>query len=102
MQDIQVRAADTDRERVLAQLHQHTAAGRLTLDEFSERAAAVYRARTLAELAALTTDLPPAADAPAAPTHPWLSWATASVAALLLVLVAVAALLPGGAMMGCI
>ena len=53
-----VRASDEDRERTLAALRDHTAAGRLTLDEFSERAAVVYAARTLGELAGMTADLP--------------------------------------------
>jgi hypothetical protein len=55
---VDVRAADVDRERVLAELQQHTSAGQLSMDEFSERAAAVYRSRTLGELDALTADLP--------------------------------------------
>lgn len=53
-----MRASDEDRYRVVAALHQHTTAGRLTLEEFSERVRAVYAARTLAELAAFTRDLP--------------------------------------------
>jgi hypothetical protein len=60
-----LRASDQDREKTLASLREHTAAGRLSLDEFSERAATVYSARTLSELAGATADLPahrPAAD----------------------------------------
>lgn len=53
-----IRASDADRERVVATLQQHVGAGRLTLDEFSERSATAYRARTLGELDALTRDLP--------------------------------------------
>jgi Domain of unknown function (DUF1707) len=53
-----VRASDHDREQTLAALREHTAAGRLSLDEFSERAAVVYSARTLGELAGTTADLP--------------------------------------------
>ncbi|MEU8183381.1 DUF1707 domain-containing protein [Micromonospora sp. NPDC049044] len=56
--DVELRASDDDRNRVVAELHKHTAAGRLTLDEFSERAGAVWTARTLGDLAALTRDLP--------------------------------------------
>ncbi|MCG5453691.1 MULTISPECIES: DUF1707 SHOCT-like domain-containing protein [Micromonospora] len=56
--DVELRASDDDRNRVVAALHQHTAAGRLTLDEFSDRAGAVWTARTLGDLAALTRDLP--------------------------------------------
>lgn len=59
MHTIDVRAADADRERVVAELQRHTSAGRLTMDEFSERTAAVYRSRTMSELASLTADLPP-------------------------------------------
>lgn len=53
-----IRASDNDRERTIAALQQHTVAGRLTLDEFTERAATVYAARTLKELAETTADLP--------------------------------------------
>jgi hypothetical protein len=55
---VHVRASDADRERFLSALREHTAAGRLTLDEFAERAGYVYGARTLGELAATTADLP--------------------------------------------
>jgi len=58
MQALDMRAADADRERVLAELERHTSAGRLTFDEFSERAAAAYQSQTMGELAALTADLP--------------------------------------------
>ncbi|MEU7589193.1 DUF1707 domain-containing protein [Micromonospora sp. NPDC049230] len=57
--DVELRASDDDRNRVVAELHRHTAAGRLTLDEFSDRAGAVWTSRTLGDLAALTRDLPP-------------------------------------------
>ncbi|MEU5787875.1 DUF1707 domain-containing protein [Micromonospora purpureochromogenes] len=63
--DVQLRASDDDRHRVVAELQRHTGAGRLTLDEFSDRVAAVWTARTLGELAELTRDLP-TAPAPAA------------------------------------
>ncbi|WP_433127272.1 DUF1707 SHOCT-like domain-containing protein [Micromonospora sp. CA-240977] len=56
--DVELRASDDDRNRLVAELHRHTAAGRLTLDEFSDRAGAVWTARTLGDLAALTRDLP--------------------------------------------
>jgi hypothetical protein len=56
--DVELRASDDDRNRVVAELHRHTAAGRLTLDEFSDRAGAVWTARTLGDLASLTRDLP--------------------------------------------
>lgn len=62
--DVELRASDDDRNRVVAELHRHTAAGRLTLDEFSDRAGAVWTARTLGDLAALTHDLPALSDPP--------------------------------------
>lgn len=66
-QTADVRASDADRARVLDELARHTTAGRLNMDEYSERVAAAYRASTLAELAAIRADLPPQPDAPAAP-----------------------------------
>ncbi|WP_232376567.1 DUF1707 SHOCT-like domain-containing protein [Amycolatopsis aidingensis] len=55
----------------MARLQDQVAEGRLTLDEFSERAAAAYRARTMGELADLTRDLPTSPEtAPA--TKRWL------------------------------
>jgi hypothetical protein len=56
---VHVRASDSDRERALSALREHTAAGRLSLDEFAERVAIVYSARTLQDLATTTADLPP-------------------------------------------
>ena len=53
-----VRASDADRDRAAAELREHYAAGRLEENELNERLEAVYRARTDAELAALSTDLP--------------------------------------------
>ena len=43
---------------MVAQLERHTAVGRLSLDEFSDRVGQVYLAATHAELAAVTHDLP--------------------------------------------
>lgn len=63
--DLQLRASDADRERVVATLSEQVGTGRLTLEEFSERSAMVYRSRTLGDLAALTRDLPVAAPVPA-------------------------------------
>ena len=56
--DPNVRASDADRERIVEQLRQHTAEGRLTMDEFDQRMSAAYAARTYGELAELTRDLP--------------------------------------------
>jgi hypothetical protein len=52
-----LRASDADRERVITLLNEAAGDGRLTLSEHSERAERAYAARTLGELAELTTDL---------------------------------------------
>lgn len=54
----ELRASDADRERVAADLRDHYADGRLTMEEFDERIDAVYKAKTFGELAPLTADLP--------------------------------------------
>jgi Domain of unknown function (DUF1707) len=56
--DPNVRASDADRERIVEQLRQHTADGRLSMDEFEQRMSAAYAAKTYGELAQLTRDLP--------------------------------------------
>jgi hypothetical protein len=53
-----LRASDADRDRLVAALQAHTAAGRLSLDEYSERVDQVFLARTHGELAAIVQDLP--------------------------------------------
>jgi hypothetical protein len=53
-----LRASDSDRERIVERLREHAVEGRLTLEEFTERMAATYRARTSGELEELTRDLP--------------------------------------------
>jgi hypothetical protein len=53
-----LRASDAERERVVAELREHHANGRLTLDELAERTEAAYGARTREELEPLTRDLP--------------------------------------------
>jgi hypothetical protein len=60
-----LRASDADRDRVAVRLRAAYAEGRLTSAEFDERVTAALQARTLAELDALTLDLP--ADSPADP-----------------------------------
>jgi hypothetical protein len=57
-----LRASDTDRERVVAMLGEALADGRISHEEYQERMPAALSARTLGELARLTTDL-------AAPEH---------------------------------
>jgi len=53
-----VRASDADRERAVSALREHTAAGRLTLEESSQRADSAYAARTFEELEPIGRDLP--------------------------------------------
>ena len=60
-----LRASDADRDRTIVLLREHTAVGRLTLEEFTDRMSAAALARTHAELEELTRDLP-AAQAPVA------------------------------------
>jgi hypothetical protein len=61
-----MRASDTDRDAVLAELGEHFQAGRLTADELEERTGQALQARTFGDLARLTADLPSAATARAA------------------------------------
>ena len=49
---------DADRDAAAAQLREHYAAGRLSLDEFQDRLDAVYRAQTARELGTVTDSLP--------------------------------------------
>ncbi len=56
--DPRLRASDEDRERAVADLREHLAVGRLTLEEFSDRLDRAYAARTTGELDELMTDLP--------------------------------------------
>ena len=52
-----LRASDFDRDRVITLLAEAAADGRLTPDEHTERVERAYQARTLGDLAVLTTDL---------------------------------------------
>ena len=62
-----LRAADTDRAAVAEVLGTALREGRLTVEEYDERLAAAYAARTHADLAVLTTDLPTPAPAATSP-----------------------------------
>jgi hypothetical protein len=53
-----IRASDEDRDRVVALLREHHAAGRLDAEEFNERLDKAYAAKTLGELDDLMADLP--------------------------------------------
>jgi Domain of unknown function (DUF1707) len=58
MTDRLIRASDQERESVVDLLRDAYTDGRLTLDEFGERTAAAYAAKTWADLRELTADLP--------------------------------------------
>jgi Domain of unknown function (DUF1707)/Cell wall-active antibiotics response 4TMS YvqF len=58
MDDASLRASDDDREHAVVALREHLLAGRLTLEEFSERVEAALRARFSGELARVQEDLP--------------------------------------------
>ena len=58
MDDASVRVSDDDREEAVVALREHLLAGRLTLEEFSERVEAALRARFSGELAHVQDDLP--------------------------------------------
>ena len=59
-----MRASDDDRERAVLALREHLVAGRLTLDEFSERVESAYQARTGTDLVAVGSELPAVRGAP--------------------------------------
>jgi len=67
-----LRAAHADREQVIEALKNGFVHGRLTKDELDTRAGQALAARTYAELAALTADIPPdpAAAGPVRPPAP--------------------------------
>ena len=64
---------DADRDATVAQLREHYAAGRLSLDEFQDRLDAVYRAQTTRELGMVTDSLPHGG-AVISPEAPWDSY----------------------------
>ena len=102
MPEPHLRAADADRAAVGTGLGQHRSAGRLTMDEYDERLARAYAAKTYGELDQITADLPPTdlapRKAPATPApapvgahggwdadpHSWRSWLTTSIIVLVI------------------
>jgi len=58
MTDRPIRASDQERESVVDVLRDAFTDGRLTFDEFEERTAAAYAAKTWGQLRELTADLP--------------------------------------------
>jgi len=64
-----VRVGDADREAVAAQLREHFADGRLTLEELNERLDQAFAAKTKADLNIVLRDLPHAARPTATMPH---------------------------------
>src|SRR5215469_459329 len=83
-----LRIGDAEREAVAAELREHFAHGRLTLEEFNERLEAALAAKTQADLNHITRDLPHVrsggAPLPSARTHrgPMLASGPAAGAAI--------------------
>lgn len=65
-----LRVSDEERHRVAERLREAAGDGRLTLAELDERLGAAYAARTYAELAPLTRDLPATGARPPLPVAP--------------------------------
>jgi len=61
-----MRVSDSDRERAADVLREAAGHGRITMDELDERLELTYAAKTYADLAAVTRDLPGSAQAPSA------------------------------------
>ncbi len=91
-----LRASDADRDRVADALQRHTAEGRLTLDEFDQRTAAAYAARTIGDLDAITADLPPLPEQ-AKPAH---TRGTSTISPRLWALAALLAAIAGAGLIG--
>lgn len=64
-----VLVSDAERQRVIDDLRQHTADGRLTLDEFEDRVEEAFQARTGGDLRTVTRELPSLH--PATPSRGW-------------------------------
>jgi len=64
------RVSDTERQQVIDLLRAHTGAGRLTLDEFSDRAGEVFAAQTRRELHKVLDGLPPGVEHAGTPAPP--------------------------------
>ena len=55
---LELRASDTDRERVADRLREAAAQGQITMDELEERLETTYSAKTFGDLVPITADLP--------------------------------------------
>jgi len=69
--DYDIRIGDAERDATMAQLREHFVAGRLTLDELTERLDLTLTAKTQRQIDGLMSDLPrPPRAAPAEPPEP--------------------------------
>jgi hypothetical protein len=73
-----VRASDADREHIIGVLGEAFAEGRVTADEHIARVGQAYAARTYAELATVSADLPGGSSA--SPPASWFSTPVAGLA----------------------
>jgi uncharacterized protein DUF1707 len=69
-----VRVGDADREAIAAQLREHYADGRLTLEELNERLDQAFAAKTKADLNTVMRDLPQATRPGAGLPHAGAGW----------------------------
>jgi len=69
-----VRVGDADREAIAAQLREHYADGRLTLEELNERLDQAFAAKTRADLNTVMRDLPQAARPAAGAPYGGTAW----------------------------
>jgi len=69
-----VRVGDADRDAVTAQLREHYADGRLTLEELNERLDQAFAAKTKADLNTVMRDLPQATRPAAGMPHGGTAW----------------------------
>jgi hypothetical protein len=65
-----MRVSDSDREQAAEVLREAAGHGRITMDELDERLEVAYAAKTYADLAVVTRDLPQAGQPAAAPARP--------------------------------
>src|SRR5207248_5217536 len=64
-----MRVSDSDREQAADVLREAAGQGRISLDELEERLESAYAAKTYADLAAVTHDLPASGRMPAPPAQ---------------------------------
>jgi hypothetical protein len=106
-----IRAGDADREQTIELLRSHVSDGRLSMDEFEDRVALVWMARTFGDLDRITDDLPvpqtartpaprpagpPIRQRPDRPTHKGTAQVAGTLAVIAIFLVVIWALAGGG------